>query len=192
MAADRVLRAGGSSPIRLLSLRRLLQLGSAAAAVASILGLAFAVGDRAVSVFGSGGATGVRLEQVTLETMPFRTYLETREKRKDVTGLGYSQRDLDSEVLAVDYDTRFEGWSKGATFEVDLALQTRDGEGRVKTVDEHQMKQTLDAADDFCGCYTFFFVPAGNATYRVEVQILRPNAPDAQPLKRRHSDWYQG
>jgi hypothetical protein len=192
MATDGAMRAGGSSPLGPLSYRRLLQLGSAAAAVASILGLAFTVGDRASSLFGGGAATGVHLERVTLETMPFRTYLETREKRDEVTGLGYSPGELDSRVLAVDYDARFEGWSKGATFEVELILQRQDGDGRVETVAEHQMKQTLDAADDFCGCYTFFFLPAGKGTYRVEVQILRPNAPDAQPLQRRHSDWYRG
>ena len=191
MTVARAVEADGASRTRLFSLRRLLQLGSAAAAIGSILGLAFTVGDRAVGLFANGNATGVHVERVMLETMPFRTYLETREKRTEVTGLGYSQPDLDADVLVVDYDTRFEGWTKGATFDVDLVLQTRDGAGRVKTVDHHEMKQTLDAANDYCGCYTFFFVPRASAAYRVEVQILRPNARDAQPLKRGKSDWYE-
>jgi hypothetical protein len=177
--------------MKLLSLKSLIRLGSAAAAVGSIVGLAFTVGDRAVSAF-AHDAAGVHVEQVTLERMPFRTYLETREKRTEVEGLGYTRRDLDSEVLAVDYDTRWKGWSKGATFDVDLVLQTLDDEGRLRTLDQHRMKQTLDAADDFCGCFGFFFVPGRAAKYRVEVQILRPNALDAEPLQRRHSDWYQG
>jgi hypothetical protein len=192
MAASRAAQAERPSPTGLFSLRRLLRLGSAAAAVGSILGLALTVGDRAVSVFERGGSTGVHLEQVLVEPMPFRTYLQTREKRDVVKGLGYTERDLDAEVLVVDYEARFEGWSRGATFDVDLGLQTRDAKGRIRTIDVHRMKQTLDAANDYCGCYSFFFVPEGKAEYRVEVQILRTNARDAEPLQRRHSDWYAG
>lgn len=190
MQAQRVASVPSTEPMhaRVFSLKRLLQLGSAAAALASILGLAFTIGDRALGLFASESAAGVQIEKVALEPMTFRTYLETREGRTDVTGLGYSQEDLDAQVLAVAYDARFGGWAKGATFDVGLTLQTRDRKGQVKSIDKHQMKQTLDAADDFCGCNTFFFVPR-RGRYRVDLQIYRPNAPAAEPLQRKLSDW---
>src|SRR5437879_2022472 len=66
---------------------------------------------------------------------------------------------------------------RGATFPVKLTLQTRDAAGCPKALAEHDMKETLDAPDDSCGCHSFFFVPKRGVTYRVSVQILRPGAP---------------
>jgi hypothetical protein len=185
------MESASSAPRARFAYKRLLQIGSAAAALGSIVGLFLTVGDHARSFLGSNPATGVHLEKVALEPMPFRTYLKTRENEDNLTGLGYSRKDLAADVLAVDYDARFKGWSKGATFPVKLTLQARDAAGRPKALAEHDMKETLDARDDSCGCHSFFFVPKRGVTYRVSVQILRPGAPDANPLQSIESTWYR-
>jgi hypothetical protein len=180
-----------SAPSARFAYKRLVQLGSAAAAVASIVGLFLTVGDRARSLFGSSTTHGVHLEKVVLEQMPFRTYLKTRENEDKVTGLGYSSKDLAANVFAVDFDARFKGWTKGAAFPVKLTLERRDATGH-SSFAEHDVVETLDAPDDFCGCHSFFFVPKRGASYRVSVQVFRPHAPNAEPLQSVESTWYRG
>jgi len=167
---------------------RLVRLGSAAAALASIIGLFVTVGDRASSLFGNNSANGVQLEKVALERIPFRRYLQTRENEGKVTGLGYSRKDLDANVLAVDFDARFKGWTKGATFPVKLTLESRNAAGR-SSFAEHELKETLDAPNDFCGCHSFFFAPKHATTYRVIVQVFRSHAPNSDPLQSTESEW---
>lgn len=169
--------------------RRLVQVGSAAAALASIVGLFFTVGDRARGLFGSSSSDGVHLEKVVVDRMPFRAYLKTRENEDNVTGLGYSSADLAASVLAVDFDAGFKGWTKGAVFPVKLTLESRNAAGR-SSFATHDVKETLDAANDYCGCHSFFFVPKQAASYRVTVQVFRPdNAPQSNPLQSIETGW---
>jgi hypothetical protein len=172
-------------------LKRLIRVGSAAAALGSIVGLVFTIGGQAKSVFWHGSSHGVRLERVKLERMPFRTYLHTKEHRTQVTGLGYSRKDLDADGLAVDYDARFTGWTKGAAFPVELVLQAKDASGRVRVVMNQPTTEALDAPSDACGCSGFFFLPHDNRAYRVSVQIFRPNARNAEPLETMESAWFR-
>jgi hypothetical protein len=174
------------------SQRRLVQTGSVAAALGSILGLVFTVGDRARGYFERDEGTGVQIERVALETsMPLRTYFKVRENRDDVRGLGFTEEELDKEVLIVDYDVRFEGGSKGVEYLFNRALQRRDVSGRITTVGAPRSDpRTLDADDDQCGCTDYFFFPDRGAMYRVVVEIRRPNAPSAEPLDRGESNWY--
>jgi hypothetical protein len=170
-------------------MKRLIRIGSIAAALGSILTLVFTIGGQARTIFGHGSSHGVRLERVSLERMPLRTYLQTREHLTQVTGLGYSKHDLDSSVLAVDYDARFTGWTKGASFPVHLVLQSRGARGRVGVVTDQPTSESLDAPNDACGCSAFFFLPHDHRAYRVSVQIFRPGAPNAEPLKTLESAW---
>jgi len=171
--------------------KRLVQLASGAAALASIVGLFLSLGDRAQSVFGSSAAdNGVQLQKATLKPMTFTTYLKTRQNESNVTGLGYSRKDLAAKVLAVDFDARFTGWTKGANFPVKVTLESRDAAGHSRFT-EHEVIETLDAPTDFCGCHAFFFVPKSGVAYRVSVDVFRPGAPNAEPLRSIESGWYR-
>ena len=178
-------------PRRLFSYNRLLQAGSAAAAIATILGLAFTVSDRTLGLFGSETRPGVYLESLKLEAMPFETYLKSKEGMTSVRGLGYEPKVLASNGLAVDYDARFEGSSKGASYPIRVTLQRRNSKGQIDNVDQEQNDHALDADVDSCGCHTFFFLRERDATYRVVAQILRPGSPGAEPLTEKESAWYQ-
>ena len=64
----------------LVSYKRVLQAGSVAAALGSILALALTVGDRVSGLVGNDGAPRVRIESVKLENMPLHTFLVTKEQ----------------------------------------------------------------------------------------------------------------
>jgi hypothetical protein len=184
--------AGGGRLESLLSYRRLVQAGSAAAAVGSIVGLLFTVGDRIAAPFRDEERTGIHLEQVAVtEAIPLRDYFATRENRTDTSKTGFSERELDRDVLVVDYDARFEGGTKGEAFLFDRTLQRRGPDGRITIVDMRADQQTLDAADDSCGCFDYFFFPGRGAEYRVVVEVKRPTAPNADPIQRRESEWFR-
>jgi hypothetical protein len=168
-----------------------LQAGSAAAAIAAILGVIFTISDRTLGLFGNEPRPGVHLESLKLEAMSLQTYLKTKEGRTSVQGLGYKPKELASNGLAVDYDARFEGSSKGASYPIRLTLQGRDSNGRVENVDQEQNDHALDAEVDSCGCHTFFFLRTRDAAYRVVAEILRPNSPGSEPLAEEESAWYQ-
>jgi hypothetical protein len=176
---------------RLFSYKKLLQAGSAAAAIAAILGVIFTVSDRARGLFGSEARPGIHLEQLGLEGMPLKTYLRTKEGVTSFRGLGYTPTELASKVLAVDFDARFEGSSKGASYPIRLTLQGRDSKGQVENVDQEQDDYALDAGVDSCGCHSFFFLRARDAAYRVIAQVLRPDEPTSEPLAEKESTWYQ-
>jgi hypothetical protein len=172
------------------SYKRLLQAGSAAAALGSILALAFTVGDRALGLFGSETRPEVQLERVTLEKMPYRTYLVVKERVASLRGEG-GQKLLDSNGLAVDFVARVQGSAKGVTYPVRLTIESRDAKGRIdEHVDYRQIPLTLDASDDECVCHEFFFLGGHSVAYRVNVQILRPHTPNAEPLAEKESEWY--
>ena len=184
--------AAGGLLQSLLSYRRLMQVGSAAAALGSIVGLAFTVGDRVAAPFRDEERTGVHLEQVEVtEAIPLRDYFATRENRTDVDGLGFTDEELARDVLVVDYDARFEGGTKGEAFLFDRTLQRRGADGRITIVGRQSEPQTLDAADDSCGCFDYFFPRGRGAEYRVVVEVRRPNAPTADPIQRRESAWFR-
>ena len=126
------------------------------------------------------------------EAIPLRDYFATRENRTDVDGLGFSEEELARDVLVVDYDARFEGGTKGEAFLFDRTLQRRGADGRITIVGRQSEPQTLDAADDSCGCFDYFFLRGRGAEYRVVIEVKRPNAPNADPIQRRESDWFQG
>lgn len=169
------------------AIKRLVQLGSAAAALASIVGLLFTVGDRASGIFG-GPHYGIELEQIALARTPFATYLTTREDKQEVSGVGYSADDLRTKGLAVDFDLAFKGWTKGSSFKVKLLLDSRDAAGRPSFA-FHDLTETLNAANDHCVCHTFFFVPKQAKRVRITVQVFRAGAGNSQPLQATQSRW---
>jgi hypothetical protein len=198
--ADRCRRGSRRSPAapqrrdsgeRLFSYKRLLQAGSAAAALGSILALAFTVGDRALGLFGNEASPDVHLTQVALEKMSYGAYLVTEEGKTSLRGEG-TRRQLATNILAVNFDATFEGSAKGTPYPIRLTLQTRDTKGRIdESVDSEQDPYLLDADNDTCGCHTFFSLPRRGVAYRVDARILRPNTPNAQPLAVKQSKWYQ-
>jgi hypothetical protein len=171
--------------------KRLVQLCSGAAALASVVGLFLTLGDRAQSMLGGGVVdNGVQLQKATLTPMTLTTYLKTRQNESNVTRLGYSRKDLAAKVLAVDFDARFTGWTKGANFPVKVTLESRDAAGHSHFA-EHDIVETLDAATDFCGCHAFFFPPKSAVADRISVEVFRPGAPNAEPLRSIESAWYR-
>jgi hypothetical protein len=177
---------------RLISQKRVIQAGTLAAAIASILGLVFTIGDRITGAFShGGGAAQVKIDDVRLETMQLRTYLATKARSTPGQLVGYSKKELDSTVLVVDVAARYANSSRGVSFPVHMTLESRGANGAVRVVDSFSGEYVLDAGTDSCGCHEWFRIPARSRAYRVELQVLRPNAPAAAaPLAEKDSDWY--
>jgi hypothetical protein len=170
----------------------MIQAGSLAAAVASILGLAFTVGDRVLSQFQHGDTTAhVRIDDLALEKMSLRTFLTTKRPHVPGTPFGYTKRELDAQVLVVDVRAQYSNSSRGVPFPVKLSLETRRRDGSVAQVDAISENYVLDAGTDSCGCSEHFRLPQRGREYRVEMQVLRPNAPTAEPLDQHTSGWYR-
>jgi hypothetical protein len=171
--------------------KRLLQLGSVAAALGSVLALALTVGDRVSGLFEDNGTVRVRIDRVKLETLPLRTYLVTKEGHRLNERMGYSETELESDVLVANVDARYEHSSRGVEFPARLILQARRGStGRVMAAEAPlDARYVLEDGSDQCGCHEFFFIPSRGRQYRVEVQILRPNSPGSTPLDENASDW---
>jgi hypothetical protein len=167
-----------------------LQAGSAAAALGSILALAFTVGDRALGLFGNAARSAIDQEEVRLERMTLRRYLETKEGRTSVQGLGYKPKELATKVLAVDFPTRFEGSYKGARYVIEVTLLGRNSKGRTETINQYQNEYALDDSFDSCACYESFPLRARDVAYRVIVRVLRPKSPRSKPLAQKESAWY--
>jgi hypothetical protein len=189
-------RSGVATPVAapresFVSQKRLIQAGSLAAALGSILGLAFTVGDRVTGLFGSDDSTPrVHIEKVALETMSLRTFLITKRAHVPGTPFGYSKKELDSDVLVVDIRAQYAHSSRGVSFPVSLTLEARR-RGRVSAVDAFSTNYVLDDRNDSCGCHEYFRIPSRGREYRVEMQILRPNAPTSEPLDESESNWYR-
>lgn len=173
--------------------KRLLQIGSAAAAIGSVLALVFTLGDRASGLLaGDEGGPRVSIDSVKLETMPLRTYLVTKKGMKlNSKPPGFSPKELRDEVLVVKTAAEFTQSSKGVSFPATLTLEARGDDGRIVAVDEPLHNDyVLDDSPDTCGCYEYFFLPPRGREYRVTVQVLRPNAPPGRsPLDEEESEW---
>jgi hypothetical protein len=181
-----------AAPDRLVSQRRLIQAGSLAAAVASILGLVLTVGDRALAQFRHADSSAhVRIDDLSLEKMSLRTFLATKKDRAPGAPLGYTKQELDDQVLVADIRARYSNASRGVPFPVKLSLEIRRRDGSVAEVDAVSENYVLDAATDSCGCSEYFRIPEHGREYRVEMQVLRPNAPTSEPIDQRTSGWYR-
>jgi hypothetical protein len=150
-----------------------LQVGSAAAAVGSVLALTFSVGDRVSSLFKDDGALRVRIDRVELETLPLRTYLVTKEGYRLNERTGYSKAELESDVIVVNLDARYEHSSRGVQFPARLTLLSRRGKSSRIVAAEAPLETqyVLEDGSDHCGCHEFFFLPSRGREYRVEAQI---------------------
>jgi hypothetical protein len=171
--------------------KRLLQIGSAAAAIGSVLALVFTVGDRVSGLFESDDGPGVRVDRVELEAMPLRTYLVTKEREKPP--FHYTAKELDSDVLVVSFRARYKGSAAGVKFPFWLTLLERKN-GRAVTVEEPlEGYHNMQKPDDECDCHEIFQLPPRGREYRAQVQIMDPEAPspDSQPLAEAQSDWYR-
>ena len=171
--------------------KRLLQIGSAAAAIGSVLALVFTVGDRVSGLFESDEGPRVRVDRVELEAMPLRTYLVTKEREKPP--FHYKPTELESDVLVVSFRARYKGSAAGVKFPFWLTLLERKN-GRAVTVEEPlEGYHNMQKPDDECGCHEIFQLPPRGRGYRAQVQIMDPEAPspDSQPLAEARSDWYR-
>lgn len=168
--------------------RRMIQLGSAAAAVASILGLAFTVGDKVTGAFASGQPR-VGIRAVSVETMSLRSYLDTKAGHIPGQPYGYSKKDLDSRVIVADLGVQWSHAYTGDRFPANLTLQRRARNGSIVSADAYSESFGLNAGEDSCGCHAWFRIPKHPGPYRVSLQIMRPNEPSADPLDERASDW---
>ncbi len=111
---------------RVVSQKRLLQAGSLAAALASILGLVFTVGDRVTGQFSHGQTTAhVQIDDLSLTKMSLRTFLVTKKAHVPGTPFGYGKKELDDPVLVVDVRARYAHSSRGVPFPVKLTLEAR-------------------------------------------------------------------
>jgi hypothetical protein len=167
----------------------MIQLGSAAAALASILGLAFTLGDKVTGAFAGGSKPHVGIHAVSLQTMSLRNYLDTKVGHTPGAPYGYSKKDLDSRVLVADLAVQWSHDYPGDRFPANLTLQRRQTDGSIVTADAYSETFGLDRGDDSCGCHAWFKIPKRPGPYRVNLQVMHPNDPVADPLDERASDW---
>ncbi len=173
----------------MLSQRSVIQAGTIAAAVASIVGLAFTVGDRVTGLFSSSDTTPrVKIDGVALETMPLKTYLLT-DVHPPPLPLPFSAKKLARDVLVVDVRAHFVHAPRGGTFPTLLFLERRTPDGP-DPVASQSLGYFLNSNDDQCGCHAWFGIPPQHGQYRVRLQIFRPNNSSSQPMDERASPWY--
>jgi hypothetical protein len=184
--------AAPASGERLWSHKRLLQAGSAAAAIGSILALALTVSDRVTGLFGDdGGKPRVFVDGVDVEVMTLRTFLETTKGDDPSATSAYKKEDLDSDVLAVAVRARYENGSLDDKFDGTETLQARDADGHPVVVGDPQTAEYfLHEENDMCDCEDFFFLPRARSDYRVVVKIRRRGAPASEPVASGKSAWY--
>jgi hypothetical protein len=170
--------------------KRLLQVGSAAAAIGSVLALVFTVGDRVSGLFEGDGGPRVRVDGVELEAMPLQTYLETKAREKPPFS-EYKPKELQGDVLVVSFHAEFKGSAPGVRFPYWLTLLGRR-KTRVVTVEPPLERYVnVEKVDDECACYENFVLPPRGREYRAQVQIMDPDgSPHSQPLAEAKSDWY--
>jgi len=176
----------------------ILQAGSVAAALSSIVGLVvvFAPGLRSS---GGGGdnerATTVVLSQgqeiklaIAKDHVPARVtygrYLELEEEGST----GIPTDELRTPGADVHYRVEMRGYGKGAPFRTRFTLSNQGG----VAVHEHEAEATLDADSDECRCTEFVPVPVSAQSYRVEVAVFRPGAPYAAPVVAQYTNWFSG
>jgi hypothetical protein len=165
-----------------------IQAGTVAAALASIAGLLFTVGDRVTGLFSSSdNSPRVKIDRVGLETMPLKTYLLT-DVHPTPLPLPYTPKERARSVLVMDLQARYVHAARGGTFPAMLFLERRTTRGAA-SVTPQSTEYYMDANDDQCGCHAWFPIPAKPGQYRVRVQIFRPNSGSAQPMDERTSDW---
>jgi hypothetical protein len=175
----------------------ILQAGSVAAALTSIVGLVvfFAPG-----LTSSGGGDNERATTVVLpqgqeiklaianDYMPARVtygrYLELEEEGSK----GVPPDELATPGVDVHYRVEMRGYGKGAPFRTRFKLYNQAG----VAVHEHEAEATLDADSDECRCTEFVPVPVSAQSYRVEVAVFRPGAPYAAPVVAQYTSWFSG
>ena len=172
----------------MVSQRNVIQAGTVAAALASIIGLVFTVGDRVTGLFGSSDTTPrVKIDDVALETMPLKTYLLT-DVHPTPLPLPYTAKERARDVLVMNLDARYLHATRGGTFPAMLFLERRTSHGAA-AVTPQSTSYYLDTNDDQCGCHTWFALPRKHGQYRIRVQIFHPNSSASQPLDEQTSDW---
>jgi hypothetical protein len=165
-----------------------IQAGTVAAALASIIGVAFTVGDRVTGLFSSSDTTPrVKIDRVGLERMSLKTYLLT-DVHPTPLPLPYTAKERARDVLVMDLRARYVHAARGGTFPAMLFLERRTDSGAA-AVKPQSIEYYLDANDDQCGCHAWFSIPRSHGQYRIRVQIFRPNGGGSQPLDEGTSDW---
>ena len=159
----------------LFSQKRLIQAGSIAAAIGSILGLAFTIGDRFTGVFGSDAAPKPELRGVTIERMTLRMYLATRTNPTVGDKPDYSEKERASDVLVVDVRASYAHAKTGEHFPVRITLERRARNGSADVVSPHLLQYYFESETDECVCHDYFELPRQPGAYRAEVQILDPS-----------------
>lgn len=172
-----------------------LQAGSVAAAIGSILGL---VAVLAPGLLPGGGDDGIRevtavlpkgqeiklgiAEEGAVERMTFGRWLALE------TGstAGSSPAERRRPGVNVHYSAKFPGFALGAPFRARFTLKDQAGVTRHL----HMTKGRLDADRDECRCSEFVPVPVGPKSYRVLVELFRPGAPYSAPVLGQHTDWF--
>jgi hypothetical protein len=173
--------------------KRLLQIGSAAAAIGSVLALVFTVGDRASGLLkGNDGGPRVSVADVELEPMSLQQYLVTKERKTPPFPPQYTEKDLQRDVLVVTFHAEYNESAPGVRFPYWITLLGRKGTRVVVAEPPLERNALLKKADDACDCHEVFNLPPRGRQYRAQVQIMDPEAPpNSQPIAEAKSDWYR-
>ena len=162
-----------------------LQAGSVAAAITSIIGLLviFVPGLSLGGHAGEGGAAyqatvelpkgqGIKLgiaDRGRVERMTYGKWLRVETGSEK----GVSEAERRKPGVDVHYNVKFPEFAFGSPFRARFTL--KDEAGVTRHV--HVTKVRLDADRDQCNCPEFVPVPVGPKSYRVLVEVYRPDAP---------------
>ena len=201
-AADETAHAAVATPGALFRrpIALVLQAGSVAAAITSILGLVVIFAPGLVRGLSLGGGDGSAEREVTVEVskgqeiklaiadkaaverMTFGKWL------RDETGTdaGVSAAERRRPGVNVHYRAKFPGFALGSPFRARFSLKDEAG----VTSGVHVTKGRLDADSDECRCAEFVPVPVAPKSYRVLVELYRPGAPFAAPVIGAYTDFF--
>jgi hypothetical protein len=174
------------------------QAGSVAAALASIVGLVvFFVpsltpgkdggsSERVVTVVMSNGEK-IKLA-IPKDGVPapitYGGYLDLEENGS--RGVPPSEKAVHG--VDVHYRVAMPGYAKGAPFRTRFTVYDQAG----TRTHRHVTDARLDADSDECRCTEFVPVPRSAKSYRVLVEVYRPGAPYAAPVVGQYTDWFVG
>jgi hypothetical protein len=169
----------------------LIRAGSVAGAVLSIFGLVVLVvhsvdgtdsgADKVTTVLENGRKITLGVDRA-VERMTYGRWLELETGSRE----GVASAEQQVPGVNVRYTAKFPAYASGAPFKARFTLLDQTGSTRHR----HTAIGHLDADRDLCTCAEFVPVPKGPSSYRVLVELYRPDARYAAPVLSRYTDWF--
>jgi hypothetical protein len=174
-----------------LPLAVLIRAGSVAGAILSIVGLVVlfvpsldrtdAAADKVSTVLEDGEEIKLGVDP-DVERMTYGRWLEL----ETGSSAGVSPDEQRVPGVNVHYTAEFPAHAGKAPFKARFTLKDQTNVTR----HQHIAMGRLDADRDLCRCAEFVPVPTGSSSYRVLVELYRPEARYAAPVLSNYTDWF--